>query len=266
MKTSITRSNGKVNNTILRKGIVFAVWIVIWQFAYMTIGQDILMASPYQVVTTLSKLVVQYEFWISIRNSLIRVLAGFSMAVLVGIILAILTSFSTIARDFFKPALAVIKSTPVASFIILALVWFKKDYVSIFISFLMVLPVVWVNISQGISRTDKKLLELGSIFHFSKIKMVRNIYIPSVMPYFIAAFTTGIGFAWKAGIAAEVIGVLPHSIGQHLYDSKIYLETADLFAWTAMVIVLSILVEYALVSLIWNFGKKYNVKETEDEA
>ena len=139
--------------------------------------------------------------------------------------------------------------------------WLNEDLVSVFIAFLMVLPVIWANISEGIARTDGQLLEMGSVFHFSRVKMLRSIYIPSVMPYFIAAVTTGIGFAWKAGVAAEVIGVPLYSIGQHLYNAKIYLETADLFAWTATVILLSMLAEHALINLIRRIGKRYNVRE-----
>jgi NitT/TauT family transport system permease protein len=264
MKISITQSNGKMNKAILHKGIVLAVWIGIWQLAYMIVREDVLIASPAQVVVTLVRLVGESEFWLSAGNSLLRVMSGFLLAVVTGICLAALTSFSSAAREFFTPAITAIKTTPVVSFIILALVWLKRDLVSVFISFLMVLPVVWTNISQGIARTDKHLLEMGSVFHFSKIKMLRSIYIPSVMPYFIAAFTTGLGLAWKAGIAAEVIGIPMHSIGQHLYNAKIYLETADLFAWTVVVILLSMLVEHTLVRLIQRMGKKYNVKGNED--
>ncbi|HBR01159.1 MAG TPA: nitrate ABC transporter permease [Ruminiclostridium sp.] len=263
MKTSITRSNGKFKKAI-RKGIVLAVWLGIWQLAYMLVKQDVMIASPSQVAMTLAGLVQTPEFWMSAGNSLLRVLAGFLLAVSIGTLLAVLTSYSRAALDFFTPAITLIKSTPVVSFIILALVWLKRDLVSVFISFLMVLPAVWTNISQGIARTDEQLLEMGSVFHFSKMKMLRSIYIPSVMPYFTAAFTTGLGLAWKAGIAAEVIGIPKHSIGQHLYDAKIYLETADLFAWTVVVILLSILVEHALVGLIRHLGKKYNVKGNEE--
>lgn len=264
MKISTTQGNRKMNKAVLRKYIVLAIWIGIWQLSYMIVRQDVMIASPAQVASTLVNLLGKFDFWLSAGNSLLRVLAGFMFAIVAGIVLAILTSSSLFARDFFTPAITVIKSTPVVSFIILAVVWLKKDMVSVFISFLMVLPIVWTNISQGIARTDKTLLEMGFVFHFSKMKLLSSIYIPSVMPYFIAAFTTGLGLAWKAGIAAEVIGIPLHSIGQHLYDAKIYLETADLFAWTVVVIILSMLVEHTLVSLIQRMGKKYNVKGNGD--
>lgn len=253
MKPSITA------NRLIRGGAVLLIWIGIWQLCYLLVGQDVLISSPAQVAVTLVRLSGETLFWVSAGNSLLRVLAGFLLGVVLGILLAVLTSISSLARACFSPAIAAIKATPVVSFIILALVWLHRDLVSVFISFLMVLPVVWTNLSQGIARTDRQLLEMANLFRFGRGKLLRSIYIPSVMPYFLASFTAGMGMAWKAGIAAEVIGIPANSIGRHLYDAKIYLETPDLFAWTLVVILLSILVENTLVSLIRRIGKKYNV-------
>lgn len=243
----------------MRRVLVAGVWLSIWVLLYRLVGQDVLLASPAQVIHTLARLVVTSEFWLSVGNSLLRVLMGFLLAVAVGSGLAVFTSFVPAARAFLVPAISIIKATPVASFIILALIWLHSDRVSIFIAFLMVLPIIWTNVAQGIAKTDQDLLEMARVFRFSRLKTLRFIYLPSVMPYFMAACMTGMGFAWKAGIAAEVLGVPRQSIGEHLYHAKIYLETSELFAWTAVVVVLSVLVEYVLVNLIRRIGQKYNV-------
>lgn len=257
--TSITPSRKKRPRIDLRRVLVAGVWLSIWVLLYRLVGQDVLLASPAQVIHTLARLVVTSEFWLSLGNSLLRVLMGFLLAVAVGSGLAVFTSFVPAARAFLVPAISIIKATPVASFIILALIWLHSDRVSIFIAFLMVLPIIWTNVAQGIAKTDQDLLEMARVFRFSRLKTLRFIYLPSVMPYFMAACMTGMGFAWKAGIAAEVLGVPRQSIGEHLYHAKIYLETSELFAWTAVVVVLSVLVEYVLVNLIRRIGQKYNV-------
>lgn len=259
MTTSITPSKRKLPRIDLRRILVGIVWLGIWAVLYRLVGQDVLLASPAQVMHTLATLVVTSEFWRSVGNSLWRVLMGFLLAVAAGSGLAVLTSFVPAARAFLVPAISTIKATPVASFIILALIWLHGDRVSVFIAFLMVLPIVWTNVAQGIAKTDHRLLEMGQVFGFSRLKTFRCIYLPSVMPYFVAACMTGIGLAWKAGIAAEVLGVPRQSIGEHLYHAKIYLETPELFAWTAVVVVLSVLVEYVLVNLIRRVGQKYYV-------
>jgi NitT/TauT family transport system permease protein len=185
---------------------------------------------------------------------------GFILGVIFGITLAVLTSLFPIANVFIKPIINIIKSTPVASFIILTLVWIKGGQVPILISLLMVLPMIWANILKGIMQTDKRLLDVAKVYNFSRIKTITKIYIPSIMPYFIASSTTAMGFAWKAGISAEVIANTGFSIGGQIYNSKIYLETADLFAWTIVVIILSVIIEKLMVFAMKKFSNKYKLE------
>ena len=149
----------------------------------------------------------------------------------------------------------VVRSTPVASFIILALVWMNKRSVPVFTSFLMVMPIVWSNISTGINSTDKELLEMSKAYKVPKRKIISKVYVPSVMPEVYNSVTTGLGFAWKSGVAAEVLSTPLNSIGTELYNSKVYLETTDLFAWTAVIIIMSAILEKAAVYLL---GKLFN--------
>ena len=235
---------------ILRKILAAAVWLAVWQVAYMFVKQEILLPSPAQTVVRLWELAQMSDFWISAFMSLLRIVEGFVLGVGAGAFLGVLTARFSLLYDFFHPAISVIKATPVASFIILALVWINKPYVPVFIAFLMVLPIIWANVSEGIHQTDKDLLEMAGIFRFSRKKLVSKLYFPSTLPYFFAGCTTALGFAWKAGIAAEILSLPAHSIGSNLYYSKIYIETTDLFAWTAAVIIMSILLEKLLVSVL----------------
>ena len=239
---------------------VFLVWMIIWEMIYLAVGQEILVVSPLGVAARLFHLIGQQSFWQSVGLSMLRILAGFALGMAVGALLAVLTSFSKMANAFLRPVLGIVKATPVASFIILALVWIATGGVPIFISFLMVLPVVWGNVSEGIERTDRGLLEMARVFRLSRGKRAARIYLPSVMPYFLAAARTAMGLAWKAGIAAEVLCRPELSIGRALYNAKIYLETPDLFAWTTVVILLSILLEKGMLRLFAYAGARYNAK------
>jgi NitT/TauT family transport system permease protein len=152
----------------------------------------------------------------------------------------------------------IIKATPVASFIILALIWINSRNLSVLISFLMVVPVVYMNVLQGLHETDRKLLEMAKIFHITRRKMITSVYIPSVMPYLITSVTVGLGFCWKSGIAAEVIGRPSGSIGERLYEAKLYIMTKELFAWTFVIIIISVLFE-KIVMLLLQLLKKDRV-------
>jgi len=215
-------------------------WITIWQFASMYLGQEILLASPVSVVRKLFELSFTGNFWQSVGFSFVRIVTGFLLAMFLGIFLAVLAYWSKTVEILIAPVIAVVKSTPVASFIILCLIWIPSRNLSVFISFLMVFPVVYTNILEGIRQTDKQLLEMADSFGAGVGKKLQFIYLSQVMPYAVTACKLGLGLCWKAGIAAEVIGIPAGSIGEKLYKAKVYLETPDLFAWTIVIIAVSV--------------------------
>lgn len=246
-----------------RKGLplllVLLIWLAIWQIAYWWIGRDLLLASPGQVLQSLFRQSVQADFWKAILYSLLRIQAGFILGLTTGSFLAVLTVRIAWLNRFFHPAISAIRSTPVASFIILALVWMSHNRVVIFIVFLMVMPIVWANVAEGITKTDRQLLEMGRVFRLSSWAVIRFIYLPSIAPFFMTAATTSLGLGWKAGVAAEVLSRPPWSLGGRLYDAKIYLETADLLGYTAIIIAISLLLEHLLMFTFHSAGRYFKV-------
>lgn len=226
------------------------LWLGIWAAAAAAVGQSLLLPSPLATARALAALVTQSRFWAATGLSVLRIVVGFLIGITLGSGLAILTSRYTWWRDFFSPLLSIIKATPVASFIVLALVWIRTDGVPVFATVLVVLPVAWANVSGGILSTDESLLEMARAFRLGRAATIRKIYWPSVQPYFRAAVTTSMGMAWKSGVAAEVIATPKLSLGSHLYEAKIYLDTPRLFASTAVVILLSILLEKLAIWIV----------------
>ena len=103
-----------------------------------------------------------------------------------GIFLAVLAYWSKTVEILIAPVIAVVKSTPVASFIILCLIWIPSRNLSVFISFLMVLPVIYTNILEGIRQTDSKILEMAKVFQVNPGRKIRYIYVSQVLPYFLS--------------------------------------------------------------------------------
>jgi NitT/TauT family transport system permease protein len=233
-------------------------WLAVWQIISMIVAQELLVPAPLVVLKALTRLAGTAEFWQSAGLSLIRIVSGFIGGIIFGSISAVLTTRFRLADMLISPMLRIIRATPVASFIILALVWIKTGRLPAFISFLMVVPVVWSNVEKGIRQTDIKLLEMAKVFRLGRLKTLVSIRIPSVMPYFMAACTTGMGLAWKSGIAAEVISRPDLSIGKQLQNAKIYLETPEVFALTITVVLLSIMLEKILVVTASRFGRRFN--------
>ena len=240
----------------LRTLAVVLFWLLIWQLAAALAGQELLLPSPLRVARELIRLAGGAEFWLTVAQSIRRVLTGIASAVLLGILLALLTHKSALLRALLSPVMTLVKSTPVASFIILALVWLGRDVVPPVIAALMVLPVVWANVSQGLDGIDPQLLELAQVFRLPRGRVFRRITLPSVLPHLRAALCSALGLGWKAGVAAEILTVPARSIGKRIYEAKIYLETTELFAWTAAVVLLSLVIERLLLRLVGRIGKK----------
>ena len=227
-----------------------ALWLLIWQGLSVYIGQEILLVSPVKVVQRLALLVLEAGFWKSVLFSIQHITAGFLLAVVSGSVFAALAARFLPVEQFLAPAIQFIKSTPVASFTILVLIWVSSRNLSVVISYLMVLPVIYTNVLVGIRSTDTKLLEMADVFRIPHHRRVSYIYVSQVLPFFQSACMVGLGLCWKAGVAAEVIGIPKGSIGEKLYMAKIYFATPDLFAWTLTVIIVSLLFEKLFMFLI----------------
>ena len=229
-------------------GLLF--WLAVWALAARAVGQELLLPSPIQTARKLLELARTPDFWFTVGRTILRVLTGILAAALLGILLAGLTHESRVLHALLSPIMTLLKSTPVASFIILALVWLGRDVVPVFIAGLMVLPVVWANVSAGLEQVDPQLMELARVYKLPRGRVFRRIVVPSVLPHLRAALRSALGLGWKAGIAAEVLTVPPYSIGKQIFEAKLYLETTALFAWTAAVVLLSFLIEKTLLLLV----------------
>ena len=234
-----------------------AFWLGAWQLCAFLVdchvqgrGNELLLPYPAAVLAALVRLAGTSAFWGTVAATLGRILAGMVLGTALGGLLAALTFLSPWADRLLSPAIRVIRATPVVSFILLILLWMGRDRVPVVISALMVLPVVWGNLSRGLGETDPQLLELARAYRFSPFKTVKLIYLPSLRPYFLSAVTTSMGLAWKSGVAAEVLCLPRPSIGTQIYNAKLYLEVPDLFAWTVVVVALSLALEKLLRALL----------------
>lgn len=234
-----------------------AFWLGVWQLGAWLVelhvegrGNELLLPYPATVLLALFRLARSPEFWWTALASLARIAAGMAGGAVLGGLLAALTCTSPWCRRLFAPVIRIVRATPVVSFILLVLLWTGRDQVPAVIAGLMVLPVVWENLTQGIRATDGQLLELARAYRFSRWKTVRLVYLPSLRPHLRSAAATAMGLAWKSGVAAEVLCLPRLGIGAQISRAQQTFETADLFAWTAVVILLSLLMERALTRLI----------------
>ncbi len=246
--TSIMNNSSTGRLSFKLWSIIF--WLTIWQIASHLVGSSILLVSPLAVVERFFTLAFTASLWQAVFFSLFRIATGFVLALLLGVVAAALSARYIVLYDLFAPLILAMKAIPVASFIILILIWISSRNLSIIISFIMVMPVIYTNVLDGIHATDRQLLEMVKVFAISPYRQIRYIYLPQIFPFFLSSCSIGLGLCWKSGIAAEVIGIPKGSIGEKLYNAKIYLETADLFAWTLVIILISLAFEKLILALL----------------
>lgn len=231
---------------------LFAVvfWLAVWHFGSIALDQSLILVSPLTAFSTLINMMSTSEFYLAVFGSLGRILLGFLAGVLLGTLLAALSYMLPPVGTLLSPLMHAIKATPVASFVILALIFISSKYLSILMGFLMVLPILYSNVLTGLHGTDRKLLEMAKVFHMRPMDKFRAIYLPAAYPNFLSSCALSLGMSWKAGVAAEVIGLPDQSIGEALYQAKIFFSTPELYAWTIAIILLSVALEQAMLLMV----------------
>ena len=227
-----------------------ALWLGVWQLAAAAVGRELLLPGPAVVWRSLLALAGTGDFWLSTLATLARVFLGLAWGTAAGTALAFLTHFSPWADRILSPAVRVVRATPVVSFILLVYLWVARSAIPWVIAGLMVLPVVWGSLTAGLNSLDGKLLEMARAYRFSRLKTLRLVYLPALRPHFSAGVLTAFGLAWKSGVAAEVLCPPNRAIGSRIQQAKLALETPELFAWTLVIVALSLLLEGALRRLI----------------
>lgn len=222
----------------------------VWQLASVLVGSKLLLVSPLEVLSRLAALAVEEDFLTIVGFTFSRIAIGFFAGLLIGVLLALLAGRFKIIETLLWPYMITVKSVPVASFVVIALIWFNASELSSLISFLMVLPIIYTNLLDGIKSVDKKMLEMAEVFKMPFVRRLRFIWLPSIKPFLVSGCRVSLGLAWKSGVAAELIGYPEGSVGEALYYSKLFLNTADLFAWTVVIVLLSVTFEKLFVFLL----------------
>ncbi|MDO4317661.1 MAG: ATP-binding cassette domain-containing protein [Lachnospiraceae bacterium] len=243
-----------MNRLPYKKTIYFllslALWLLLWELAAVRMDEPIFLPRPWSVLEAAGRIVRSEAFGTVLSGSLLRIAAGFVLGTAAGVLCAALSSRSELLAALLRPPLKLIKTVPVASFVILLLLWVDASELSMVISLLIVIPIVFENVSKGIGEIDPQMREAAYVFHWKPLQRLRYLVLPAAAPYFLAACRAGLGMCWKAGVAAEIIGHARNSIGIQLYNAKLTLDTEALFAWTLLLLLASAVFAYGTLTLL----------------
>lgn len=237
-------------NRYFEKAAAIAVALCMWQMLSALLQQQILLPSPLSVLRAFLIIVTKEGFLATVSFSLLRILSGFILAVVFGSVLAVLSNGSHVFEIVVWPYIAFFRMTPLVSFIILCFVWMSKTNLSVFVAFIAAFPAIYINLLAGFKQLDLQLSQMAMLFDLKWWQKLLFITLPQLKNEILAAIHIAIGLAFKAGITAEVIAIPKNSIGRNLYDAKLYLATDELFAWTFVILLVSLLCEKLILMAV----------------
>ena len=232
---------------------VFFFYLALWALLARQVDQPLLLPSPRAVLVKLVELFPQSAFWQTLLGTLLRTLEAYLLGIVAAIALCAVCSRVRALELLLAPLLSAVRATPVASFIVLALVWLSAPRVPVLTGFLMTLPILYATLMQAVREVDPRLLEMAKLYRFGAFGTLRHVIVPSILPAFLQSALAAIGMCWKAVVAAEVIGVPKRAVGSMLYEAKIYLETDSLLAWTFTLVLISVALEAIMRRLARRF-------------
>lgn len=237
----------------IRKALIILFWLAVWVLLALAVDNRILLATPLETAVELIALLRKSSFYYTAAMSLLRIGAGFLAGFTAAVLLAAGSSRFPLLAECLSPVMSLLKSIPVASFVVLLLIWWGSSFLAVAICFLVVLPNIYISTLEGLRNVDKELLEMAKVFRLPFRNRFFYIYRPALRPFLYSSMKVALGMSWKSGVAAEVIGTPDYSIGEQIYLSKIYLNTAGVFAWTAVVILFSFLFERLVLKATGRF-------------
>ena len=235
-------------------GAVAAFWLAAWMLVAALVAQPLILPGPGAVVMALLRLVCDAGTWVILAGSGARILGGLALAAVCGGVLAGASSRSRVFARLVAPALSFVKATPVACVVVLLLIWLGSARVSIAAVFLMALPGVYFSLAEGLAQVNKPLEQMLRLHGVRGWRLFCAHTWREVLPFALSCARAVIGMGWKAGVAAELIGMAVGTVGERIYQAKLLIETADLLAWTVLVVATSWVCERVLVWLLQASG------------
>lgn len=236
-------------NFIWRKLLIVLFWLIVWQILSWIIDNSILMEGPIGVAKRLVEDVQTADYYKTVGASLLRINLGFFLGLLLAVLCSILAWKQSVIEEVLSPIVQFLKAAPIACFIVLLLIWIGSENLAFFVALIVAFPPVYLNVLEGLKQLKKSDIEVAKVFRMPLKNRMRYIYLPGVEPYFMSALSMSVGMSFKASVAAEIIGTPDFSMGERIYMSKIYLDTAGVLSWMITIIIVSYICEKVFVLL-----------------
>ena len=213
------------------------IFISLWYFTALKVNSEIVFPNIPNILKKFAEIISEQSFYKDLSSSLIRVLITFTLSFLLAFIVGISAGIFPPIRYILIPIINFIRTIPTIPLILVAIIWFNNNTVPIFVSMLVIFPIMYDSITNGIINVDQKLIEMSISYNVSLKTQIINLYIPYIKPYIFTGISQSMGITWKSILAAEILALPSFGIGTKLYESHLYLDSVSLFAYCLIAII-----------------------------
>lgn len=240
---------------------------VAWQLLSWQMAQPQLIPSFPDLIRALLRLVYSPGFLVSIGTTCLRACVGLLLSLAAASITAFLLNRSEAIRFLFMPWLSLLRSVPVISFILLALIFLNPEMIPLLIAFLTMYPLLTENLLKGLMNRRDSWKILARQFHLNAWNRLFQINYPQLKPYLFSGLASAVGFGWRAIIMGEVLSQCVDGIGKRMKEAQVFIDVPELIAWTLVAIVLSWLTDKLISRLSdWQPSVHYRHSAVELQA
>ncbi len=216
-----------------------ATMLIVWKILAVHFNSGFILPQPEDTFLTVIKLFGDKEFIMIAGTTIVRGITGFILSGILGLAAGILAGISPGFNAFITPVMVAVRSVPVISIILLALIWFNPGIVPVFVAFLTMFPFICTNVSDGIRSVDPDLTEMARLYRISPGRIIREVYIPAIMPFIISGASSAMGIGWRAIIIGEVLSQPKYGIGTKMQTAQTFLNVDAVIAWTLIAVLIS---------------------------
>lgn len=220
-----------------------ATMLIVWKITALWFDSPLILPHPEAAFVTVLKLITEADFIKTVGLTVLRGVSGFVISAILGVIVGIPAGISTGFNAFINPIIVSVRSIPVISLILLALIWFNPDIVPVFIAILTMFPFICTNVADGIKSVDKNLIEMAIFYKVGWRRIIEELYLPAIMPFIISGASSAMGIGWRAIIIGEVLSQPQFGIGTRMQAAQSYLLVESVIAWTIIAVVISYVFE-----------------------
>lgn len=236
----------RISKKIILTILSISIFFILWHILYKIENHDVIVPSIQNTINELGKIIINDGFLETMFATIYRTIIGFMLSLVLGFIFGFLSGLNNSFEYFMKPYILILRSTPIVAIMLIALIWINSYNVPILVNILLCFPLIYQEVLTGVKNADKSMLEFAKVHRLSKLTILLDIYLPSVLSHVISGIFVTLSLSFKTTISSEILSLPKYGIGSSIYNAKIYLNTSEVFAWLIIIICLSFIFDYIL--------------------